>query len=115
MYLEDYKQKLERQRIRIANTDYYPADKVNDILEMIANSSVRWDEEDFQHAAIQKTNETEWQVYYNKEAFSTALYEMVHRHDASIGITWDTVYYYLDEYCKIKDFKNIYNDNHSLK
>ena len=108
MYINDYKAKLNRNRIRIGNTDYYVADKVNDILDMLSTSCIRWDEDDFKSQAILATSDTEWEEYYNKNAFSHALTEMIRCHDASIGITWDTVDYYLDTYCKIKEYKNLY-------
>lgn len=40
-----------------------------------------------------------WQDIYDESKFQNALYEMIRKHDANYGITWDTVNFYLDEYC----------------
>jgi len=50
-------------------------------------------------------NARELLTIYDPDKFENALYEMMRRHDATIGITWDTVDYYLDEYC-LKDKKD---------
>lgn len=42
---------------------------------------------------------------YDPDKFRDALERMIYRHDATIGITWDTIDYYLDEYC-LKDKKH---------
>lgn len=34
--------------------------------------------------------------------FQTALETMINEHDATLGITWDTVSMYLNDYCKIE-------------
>ena len=36
---------------------------------------------------------------YDRSKFSLALERMDHDHDCNNGITWDTIDYYLDEYC----------------
>ena len=107
MYVEDYKRKLRKNIVRIGNTDYIPISKVDDILDNISNVAIAWSEEDFESQAIQNTNETDWREYYNEKMFGIALERMIRKHDASIGITWDTIDYYLDEYCKIKDYIEI--------
>ena len=40
-----------------------------------------------------------WQDVYDESKFQNALYEMIRKHDANYGITWDTIDFYLDEYC----------------
>ena len=44
--------------------------------------------------------EGNWEKVYDKTKFQAALDRMIDQHDATIGITWDTIDYYLDEYCK---------------
>ena len=38
---------------------------------------------------------------YDRSKFQESLEKMIHEHDANIGISWDTVDIYLNEYCKI--------------
>jgi len=110
MYIGDIESKLDKHIIRIGQCDYYPVDLVRHELQYLEERCVRWDEEDFKYAAIGKTSETEWQIYYDERRFSEALENMIQKHDAELGITWVTVNYYLDEYCKIKDKTNIYDE-----
>jgi uncharacterized protein YdiU (UPF0061 family) len=107
MYTHDIIARLNKSMIRIGNQEYYPVMKVVHEFNSLSDSCVMWSEDDFQQMAIQKTNEEEWDQYYNKDMFSMTLKEMIYKHDASIGITWDTVEYYLDTYCKIKDYHPI--------
>ena len=88
--------------------------------------SVTWDVEDFLWQAllnedvfskdpnietgqITMDNAKEYLKEYDPETFEDTLHNMIYRHDASIGITWDTIDYYLDVYCKIKEFKSPYS------
>ena len=107
MYVNDIIRELDKRMIRIGNVNYYPAQMVKNQLELLADECVRWVEDDFQHMAIDKTSEDEWEEYYNKDMFSMALCEMTRKHDAELGINWQTVEYYLDTYCKIKDYHPI--------
>ena len=64
--------------------------------------SVTWSIEDFETVA----NEQEISkntVIYDRSKFEEALRIMVHRHDATIGISWDTVEFWLDEVCTLKN------------
>lgn len=63
------------------------------------NSAIIWGVADFMSKANDLKGE-DWNKYYDESKFVTALKEMVHRHDANIGITWDTVEYYLNQNCK---------------
>ena len=45
---------------------------------------------------------TSWEQVYDKNKFEEALEEMIYKHDACYGITWDTVVFYLKEVCLIK-------------
>lgn len=60
-------------------------------------SSISWSILDFEGKAkeLEKINK----VKYDNSKFKEALFKMVNKHDAEIGITWDTVEFYLDFYC----------------
>lgn len=99
--------------------------KYDEVLKMLANrfdTSIGWSIEDFCMRAF----ELEYDDYngflemdnvdtasieearkylkkYDSDKFEDALYEMIRKHDATIGITWDTVDYYLNEYCLRKE------------
>lgn len=58
--------------------------------------SITWGVDDFISRAqdAEERGETEgltWQEYYDEEAFEEACIEMVRRHDANYGITWDSI------------------------
>ena len=115
MYVEDIIQKLNKGIVRVNNIDYYPTVRVQDELRTLGNECIRWSVDDFEGQAINACDgdESIWQLYYNKDMFESALNEMIYKHDASIGINWDVVDYYLETYCKIKDFTNPYEKNPS--
>lgn len=78
--------------------------------------SVSWGIADFESRAMQQFefldkdelvelgNPTSWEQVYDNSKFDKALKEMIQRHDATIGITWETIDFWLDELCKIKYF-----------
>jgi hypothetical protein len=111
MYIEDLINNLNKKIVRFGNIDYYPAITVQDLLREKASECISWSVDDFEYQAINSCNgdESIWQLYYNKDMFESALNEMIRKHDASVGINWDTVDYYLETYCKIKEFSNPYN------
>ena len=41
-------------------------------------------------------------MLYDRSKFSEALYLMERRHDCNYGVTWETVEYYLNEYCRLQ-------------
>jgi len=105
MYIEDTISKLNKKIVRFGNIDYYPAVTVQDILRDKAKQSISWSVDDFQSMAIDNCDgDDAWEQYYNKDMFESALCEMIMHHDASVGITWDTIDYYLETYCKIKEY-----------
>jgi len=108
MYISDVESRLNKHLIRLGNCDYYPASLVKKELERLSDECIRWSEEDFKTQAINHKG-NEWEEYYDEEQFSYALCQMTYKHDASIGITWDTVDYYLDLYCKKQKVEDIYN------
>jgi len=78
-------------------------------LEMINDCSIAWAVEDFETRAdeeekfrIESDPNTELPLF-DRSKFEGALKEMIHEHDAGIGITWDTISYYLNECCRIDE------------
>ena len=101
MYITDIVKQLSESSIRYGNLDYCRLDKVVDILTDLSKKCVKWSEDDFRAVALNKKGD-EWDLWYCKERFGEALHAMIDKHDASVGINWDTIEYYLDMYCKIK-------------
>lgn len=62
-----------------------------------------WSVEDFEQRAadIEEFLESKEPVY-DRSKFKLALTEMVRSHDAQIGLTWDTVDFWLDEICRLE-------------
>lgn len=40
-----------------------------------------------------------WQHVFDSSKFEEALFTMIRKHDASLGISWDTIDFYLDDMC----------------
>lgn len=76
------------QVIEHLENEYYPKWK-----------SICWSILDFEDKAISK-EKSNWKNVYDKTKFKFALEKMIQKHDANVGITWNTVEYYLEEYCK---------------
>jgi len=66
------------------------------------NRSISWSVEDFKGRAEQNYGKT-WETTYDESKFEESLHHMIRSHDPEIGITWDTIDYYLDEDCIRKD------------
>lgn len=69
-------------------------------LETIKDRMITWCEKDFEGVAITREEAAlvEGKLeFYDRSKFSGALLAMVRQHDASLGITWDTIDTYLDE------------------
>ena len=92
-------------------------EKLEKEFENLKAISVTWNVEDFLWQALQNEdvfdkdpniesgqitmdNAKEYLREYDPETFEDTLRNMIYRHDASIGITWDTIDYYLDTFCK---------------
>ncbi len=75
--------------------------------------TIEWSTEDFEMQAETRGGE-DWKDVYDSSKFKEALDEMIGHHDALIGITWDTVDYYLDEFCRKND-DEIINDEEEPK
>lgn len=84
-----------------------------DLLNDIESRSITWDVVDFEQRAREIE---EWEfdknfddmdvevpeefMLYDRSKFSEALVIMMKEHDCNNGITWDTVEYWLNEFCK---------------
>ena len=65
---------------------------------VLREHSVTWGVLDFVSRAENAEGEG-WKKVYDEEAFEDELISMISNHDASVGITWDTIDYYLEN-CK---------------
>ena len=61
--------------------------------------AVYWSVEDFESLAIEEKG-VEWEKYYDKSKFEDALDNMIRKHDATEGINWYTVRFWLEESCR---------------
>ena len=59
---------------------------------------VYWSVEDFKHRADERSIGNKSSLY-DESKFEDALDTMIHKHDASLGISWDTIDFWLDELC----------------
>ena len=73
--------------------------KAYDILSEYDEGSIGWSVDDFKTQAHAVYGDN-WHNVLNELMFPTALRIMIQKHDADIGITWDTIEYYLEQYCK---------------
>ena len=93
--------------------------EINDIINLLNQAkdyqeeknkrSIVWSVDDFLQQAINNWESHDksvlypsancWQDIYDESKFQNALYEMIRKHDANYGITWETIKFYLDEYC----------------
>ena len=56
------------------------------------SESVKWSWEDF----VYRAKDTGYRI--SKKQSIEALYNMIRKHDASLGINWDTIDYYIEQY-----------------
>lgn len=98
MYIQDIIKRLNRTSVRIGNINYYPSFNVENELMKLEETCIQWSVDDFKSRAIDYKGD-DWEEYYDKNKFKQALAEMIYRHDAENGITWDTIDYYLDYMC----------------
>ena len=61
---------------------------------------VFWHVDDFEMTAIDLETGSNTK-FYDRTKFKKALTDMIKKHDASEGISWAVIRYYLDEYCLI--------------
>lgn len=82
-------------------------EKQETYLENLSNQCIIWSIDDFKGQAEENwknhikdyPNATKWEDVYDETQFEYALESMIRKHDANYGIGWQTVDYYLDEYC----------------
>lgn len=55
-----------------------------------------WHTDDF----VARTQYMDKEDLYDPMNYEYALAIMLKKHDANVGITWDTIDYYLDEFCR---------------
>ena len=58
-----------------------------------------WSVEDFEAEAERLVGEN-WKDIYDESKFEYYLFEMIDNHDAECGISWSSVAFYLNQYCK---------------
>lgn len=58
---------------------------------------IKWSVEDFESVAAE-IEEGKGEIY-DRNKFCKVLQIMINKHDAEIGINWDTISFYLKEYC----------------
>jgi hypothetical protein len=63
------------------------------------NRTISWSTDDFIQGAYDAKGES-WKDFYDESKFVEALDNMIDKHDAMLGITWDTIRTYLDLYCR---------------
>lgn len=74
-------------------------DETQEEFEQYKRESIRWTVEDFEMQARDRADD-EWEDVYDRAEFEGALKIMIREHSADLGITWETVNTYLDEYCR---------------
>jgi len=79
----------DKEALKIVQQKY---DDLVDEFEQYKKESIKWSIEDF--------TELEDDYTITVEQAQDALESMIHHHDASLGINWDTVEYYKSEYGK---------------
>ena len=70
--------------------------------EQYKKESIKWSVEDF-------TEYEHSDFTINDQQAQDALERMIQKHDASFGISWDTIYYYIEEYGTRKEVSNEQN------
>lgn len=76
-------------------------DLLKEHLKQINKESIHWTIEDFAEEA-KRLEEEDMEGIYDSEKFQDALEQMIDKHDAELGITWETIRCYLDDNC-LKD------------
>lgn len=81
-------------------TSVFPNLEHQEIIERISNleTAVIWKEEHFEQKA-KELEEIAGRALFERKNILKALYEMIRNHNREEGINWDTVSYYLHEFC----------------
>jgi hypothetical protein len=69
---------------------------------VLSDYSVTWGVEDFKYRAEHIEGEN-WREVYDESLFNEVCIQMIDEHDATIGISWDSIDVYLNDHCKIID------------
>jgi hypothetical protein len=72
-----------------------------EIIVELKKKSIEWSEYDFETRASDTHGPRKWRKIYDPSKFGYALEVMIKDHDCNNGITWDTIDYYLGQYCLI--------------
>ena len=67
--------------------------------------TITWSTEDFKaqaNAICLRNGEKDLEEMFDESKFADALDNMIDHHDCEYGITWNTVEFYLIEYCRSK-------------
>lgn len=62
-------------------------------------TSIIWKEQHFEEKARELEEKAGYSLF-DRDKFTSALYKMIADHDRQKGISWDTVEYYLHQFCK---------------
>jgi len=88
------------------------SDEENELIQKYKSGyrGVYWHIDDFEAQAKtieemhqKKYNLELYPLMYDRSKFEDALYNMINKHDASLGINWTTIEVYLDTYCTLED------------
>ncbi|MGC4129274.1 MAG: hypothetical protein QM564_06875 [Bergeyella sp.] len=81
-------------------TPVFPNLKHEEIIDRIAylETAIIWKEEHFEQKA-KELEKASGEYFYDRNKFTSALYEMIKNHNRDEGISWSTVKYYLNEFC----------------
>ena len=91
----DFRKRL--LKIEFDNTDV--RESIIMAFDQLMSECIQWTVEDFEMQA-QNITDDNWEEVYDKTKFQDALETMIRKHDADIGICWETINVYLDEYCR---------------
>jgi hypothetical protein len=93
----------EPKIILFGGKEYIP----KEYFDEYCRQSIKWSVEDFESRAneleefyIENDPNTVLPIY-ERAVFEDELESMIQHHDCNLGITWDTIDYYLDTYCKL--------------
>jgi hypothetical protein len=107
----DFRNKLESFIMLYCPIESKDGDRIlSDFDELMNQSITSWCVEDLEFRA-RETYGDEWEKYYDKSKFQENLEYMIKKHDASIGINWNTIDVYLEN-CRT-DYE--YTDDHILE
>jgi galactose-1-phosphate uridylyltransferase len=99
----DEKRELKGGTIMKKTIDY--KEKYEELLkefEQYKKESIKWSVEDF-------TEYEHPEFTINDQQAQDALERMIRKHDASLGISWNTIEYYIEEYGELKEATNAKN------